>query len=973
MLKAKIARIATYCAIVAIMISLFTGVLPASGETVTDQSAVSHLEALYKAYIAKYKGQTTQTGLKRVADQAFVIDGDSFAAEKDAGYTATLTSYTFQPVDGAKDKDGVIVPSKDGYVKVKAVVYKNGTQVDTIEFLERIPANMKELTYEKISEESEFTIKDGVLEAYNGDADKIVIPEGVKSIPYQWYKPQDKSRVKIIIFPNSLETLGNATCQDMSNLMAVYMGDKVTSLGTHSFYNCISLRYIRLSESLTVLPLQAFRNTKTLRNLYIPAGINEFGSDCFKGSAIREVIVTNNSWTVASWDHFKEYANIYAVPSDINPQIKEDVEAERKDDMNNIPTRVITILSTSTTVTGGGWVWTLGIGMVNGELGKDDVTGRYTYVYAREGSDLDTFAKSNASFNGKYSTLDQFHIDTVLEVRRLMSRVQVDVDKVVNDTIKNYNFVNKTRKEDLQAALQFALAGTDYTVTINDWYMLRSVGGCKDQDGIIFDGYRGYVYANINITRDDFDKTYPLYAEIDPEITEYTFESVAKADTFTLDDDGATLIGKVKDRDGEYFQLSKDGTTLLGYSGEAEKIIIPEGVKKLDPSWWLDTDLEKVRCLILPDSLVELPDQFAVPFSRNIEVIIMGDNVHKADGWHTFWKCYRLKHLRLSENLENLTEEALFQTLSLIDLRLPNKLKVIGKGAFHLSALRDIIVPASVENIDQEAFAWPLRDLKYLTPDIRTQGNPVDPEIAEELNPFLHSHIKLSNSSFIPRVITILSKNAKYVSAKNFWSSDLSWIPVTVRYISGSTTEQFINGDAPKGPAFTYQVLDMSENEVEASIMDALARVPLNADTTEEDVLNFVKSFIHSSKVKDDMKVNDFELVKPTEELDGVASGTVTVSKNDGSDITIMFERTIRYITPVTLDYGEETDPSEEPQNPTEPGGPATEPSEQEEPKGSDDTESPKTGIVSSVAIALVFSIAGVLALIINKKKKLAR
>ena len=212
----------------------------------------------------------------------------------------------------------------------------------------------------------------------------------------------------------------------------------------------------------------------------------------------------------------------------------------------------------------------------------------------------------------------------------------------------------------------------------------------------------------------------------------------------------------------------------------------------------------------------------------------------------------------------------------MIDLRLPNKLKVIGKEHSTCRLFATSLF-CNVENIDQEAFAWPSATLSTLL-GYKDTGNPVDPEIAEELNPFLHSHIKLSNSSFIPRVITILSKNAKYVSAKNFWSSDLSWIPVTVRYISGSTTEQFINGDAPKGPAFTYQVLDMSENEVEASIMDALARVPLNADTTEEDVLNFVKSFIHSSKVKDDMKVNDFELVKPTEELDGVASGTVTVS-----------------------------------------------------------------------------------------------
>lgn len=77
----------------------------------------------------------------------------------------------------------------------------------------------------------------------------------------------------------------------------------------------------------------------------------------------------------------------------------------------------------------------------------------------------------------------------------------------------------------------------------------------------------------------------------------------------------------------------------------------------------------------------------------------MGDNVVKAEGKHSFWKCYKLKNLRLSENLENLNEEALFETLLLTDLHLPNALKTIDKGSFHLSALRDIVIPAGVESI----------------------------------------------------------------------------------------------------------------------------------------------------------------------------------------------------------------------------------------------------------------------------------
>lgn len=61
---------------------------------------------------------------------------------------------------------------------------------------------------------------------------------------------------------------------------------------------------------------------------------------------------------------------------------------------------------------------------------------------------------------------------------------------------------------------------------------MRAVPGCSDQDGMIFDGYSGYVTANLILTSAKTKDEYSIYGRIEPEIYEYTFETVAQAHEF---------------------------------------------------------------------------------------------------------------------------------------------------------------------------------------------------------------------------------------------------------------------------------------------------------------------------------------------------------------------------------------------------------------------------------------------------------
>ena len=469
--------------------------------------------------------------------------------------------------------------------------------------------------------------------------------------------------------------------------------------------------------------------------------------------------------------------------------------------------------------------------------------------------------------------------------------------KTVEEAISQINVSNTTIANDVATNLKSKL-GTDYTVTVGDWYLSRAVGACRDSSGVLFDGYDGFVSGTANVTYNNETVSLPFKITIKPTMVTYKFDSEAKCNYFYPDPDtgGKYLRGDIEGRPGEYFLLSDNGKTFFGYSGEAEKIIIPEGVTTLNQSWWLDTNLDNVRCIILPDSLEVLPDQFGVPFVNSLEVVVMGDNVTWAEGYHTFWRCFHLKHLRLSDNLENLPEEALFETISLTEVKLPSKLKIIGKGAFHLSSLRNITVPESVTEIGQEAFAWPVRKAQYLAVGVRTQGNAIATEITTEVDNYLKNRLFDSSGEIIPRIVTVMSKKAIYDELiLNFWQSDFSWSTIDIRYHKGSTTEALMNGGyTPKST--TYYLLEMAEGEVKGRIESAVSTISINKKTTAKDIEEYISKQVYSKNLKK-ITVKDYKYKAATSKKNGSAKATVVVEYGENT-FNVKLDRVLKYFAP---------------------------------------------------------------------------
>lgn len=169
--------------------------------------------------------------------------------------------------------------------------------------------------------DSQFTIVEGVLTKYNGQDEILVIPEGVTKIDDFVF--QNNSIIKRVELPDSLLYIGMSAFYSCSNLDEVIMKDSVIHIDMGAFYNCPNLLNVTLSESLEWVGKSAFSNTPWLEQMEreffffivnnilikannltgkitIPDGVITIAPDAFAFSGITEVIIPDSVKTIGS-------------------------------------------------------------------------------------------------------------------------------------------------------------------------------------------------------------------------------------------------------------------------------------------------------------------------------------------------------------------------------------------------------------------------------------------------------------------------------------------------------------------------------------------------------------------------------------------------------------------------------------------------------------------------------------------------
>ncbi|WP_368124675.1 leucine-rich repeat domain-containing protein [Bacteroides faecis] len=74
--------------------------------------------------------------------------------------------------------------------------------------------------------------------------------------------------LSFLVFPKSLEYIGNYSFDGCSGLVNLYIGDNISYIGHCAFGHCANLEEVTLSENVASIQHNAFKESLNLRTIY---------------------------------------------------------------------------------------------------------------------------------------------------------------------------------------------------------------------------------------------------------------------------------------------------------------------------------------------------------------------------------------------------------------------------------------------------------------------------------------------------------------------------------------------------------------------------------------------------------------------------------------------------------------------------------------------------------------------------------
>lgn len=118
----------------------------------------------------------------------------------------------------------------------------------------------------------------------------ILLPKSVISIDDQAFS-SCRSLNKVVIYENSVKTIGMVAFEYCSSLADIVLPEGVTTIGREAFYPCSSLVDVTIPGTTTTLEFHAFKNCTSLRSVTIPNSVNTVDAPFYGCSSLSDIKV----------------------------------------------------------------------------------------------------------------------------------------------------------------------------------------------------------------------------------------------------------------------------------------------------------------------------------------------------------------------------------------------------------------------------------------------------------------------------------------------------------------------------------------------------------------------------------------------------------------------------------------------------------------------------------------------------------
>lgn len=174
--------------------------------------------------------------------------------------------------------------------------YLTSTLRDKMQGIQSV--NATENNYTKATD---FVIRGGVLEKYNGEAVDVLIPDKVLVIGEECFS---QLQIHSVSMPDSVEEIRLAAFDGCSALRKIKMSNNLRKIESFAFQNCTNLEQVELPESLEQWEVGVFEGCRNLKKINIPSKIKWINSVFQHCESLEEIVIPNSIIEIATSDCF---------------------------------------------------------------------------------------------------------------------------------------------------------------------------------------------------------------------------------------------------------------------------------------------------------------------------------------------------------------------------------------------------------------------------------------------------------------------------------------------------------------------------------------------------------------------------------------------------------------------------------------------------------------------------------------------
>ena len=152
--------------------------------------------------------------------------------------------------------------------------------------------------------ESDFVIRAGCLEKYNGVSTDVVVPNSVNRIYPSAFV---RSGITSIVIPDSVKEIDQEAFCDCSKLKKIEMPNGIIKINSCLFKGCSSLETVVLPNTVIEICSEAFRDCVSLKSIVLPEHLNKIGFYAFYNcSSLTEITIPESVTTIECYDSLYE-------------------------------------------------------------------------------------------------------------------------------------------------------------------------------------------------------------------------------------------------------------------------------------------------------------------------------------------------------------------------------------------------------------------------------------------------------------------------------------------------------------------------------------------------------------------------------------------------------------------------------------------------------------------------------------------